>query len=150
LLHRTQSQGRTPLGTLSLSQEDESPGRPARRRLYKRDDAHPEGDEEVEGGYRSTSPSPGKRTASEKTKVTMTIAQRRERAKEAKGRSSEFVEAEAVESDEDDVFGFGDRRKNDDEDEEDDGDAKDVEGLVDDQEMSEEMIARKLIQEKAA
>ncbi|KAI0312474.1 MRC1-like domain-containing protein [Amylostereum chailletii] len=143
--------GRKPLGVLSQSFEGdlETPSRQPPRRLRRK--ASPS---MSEGGYRSSpspSPSPSALRAKKNAFDTLNAGARRtEKQAKKKLERSEFIEGEAVESDEDDMFGFGDRRarKGGEEEEDDDDGDKVVENLVDDADMSEDVIGRDLVLEK--
>jgi hypothetical protein len=140
------SHRRTPLGTLALSPAEDASPVPLRRLVRGHMlETHGEDEDEDEGGYRSPSPSPVKRNAF----GDMMAKARRKEEKERRGKRSAFVEGEAVESDEEAMFGFGERRE-DGEEEDDEDDGRDIEGLVDDGEMSEEALARQRVLEKVA
>ncbi|KAI0069203.1 hypothetical protein BV25DRAFT_115477 [Artomyces pyxidatus] len=140
---------RKPLGTLAVDDVDETPSHKPLRRLRRAGDS-PIGGLHAVGGYRSSpSPSPSPMRKLNAFDALQAGAQRAEKAKKRQLGRSEFVEAEAEESDEDDMLGFGGvRKKGADDDDDEDGDDKEVEGLMDDAEMSEDAIAREKVMEK--
>ncbi|KAI0032025.1 hypothetical protein K488DRAFT_86236 [Vararia minispora EC-137] len=135
------SAARTPLGTLAESPVDDTP---APRRIIRKG--------ELEAlGYRSPSslaPVSKSRDAMAEMMDASARMEKERRRKERRRQKSGLVEEEAEESDEDISFGFGGLRKKDDDDDDEDDDGRDLEGLVDDKEMSEKELGRELVQEK--
>jgi len=125
---------RTPLRTLSYSNDVETSGQPLTR-LRRR----------------SSSPTPDART----TAIDSPSVQRNAfdvlgkdpKRAQKKLAKSEYVAGEAVESDEEEAFGFGVGKGESDEEDEEDQD-KVVEGLLDDAAMDENAKREDLVQEK--